>query len=52
LVLQYWHGWPLVRIGEHLGRSTEAVAGLLKRGLKSLRTTFKLLETPNEIPKP
>lgn len=37
LVLQHWHGQTLAQIGEHLGRSTEAVAGLLKRGLKRLR---------------
>ena len=37
LVLQYWQGWSLAQIGEHLGRSPEAVAGLIKRGLKQLR---------------
>jgi RNA polymerase sigma-70 factor (ECF subfamily) len=37
LVLQHWHGWTLARIGEQLDRSPEAVAGLLKRGLKRLR---------------
>ncbi len=37
LVLQHWHGWPLARIGEQMGRSPEAVAGLIKRGLKQLR---------------
>jgi len=37
LVLQHWHGWSLARIGAHLERSVEAVAGLLKRGLKRLR---------------
>jgi RNA polymerase sigma-70 factor (ECF subfamily) len=37
LVLQHWHGWSLAHIGELLGRSSEAVAGLLKRGLKRLR---------------
>jgi RNA polymerase sigma-70 factor (ECF subfamily) len=37
LVLQYWHGWTLAQIGEHLGRTPAAVAGLLKRGLKKLR---------------
>jgi RNA polymerase sigma-70 factor (ECF subfamily) len=37
LVLQYWHGWTLAQIGEHLGRTPAAVAGLLKRGLKTLR---------------
>jgi DNA-directed RNA polymerase specialized sigma24 family protein len=36
-VLQLWQGWSLARIGEHLGRSPEAVAGLIKRGLKQLR---------------
>lgn len=37
LVLQYWHGWTLAEIGNRLGRSPAAVAGLLKRGLKQLR---------------
>ena len=37
LVLQYWQGWSLAQIGEHMGRSPAAVAGLLKRGLKQLR---------------
>lgn len=37
LVLQHWHGQTLAQIGEQLGRSPEAVAGLLKRGLKRLR---------------
>jgi RNA polymerase sigma-70 factor (ECF subfamily) len=37
LVLQHWQGWSLAEIGEHLGRSPAAVAGLIKRGLKGLR---------------
>ncbi len=37
LVCQHWHGWPVARIAQHLDCSTEAVAGLLKRGLKELR---------------
>jgi RNA polymerase sigma-70 factor (ECF subfamily) len=37
LVLQHWQGWSLAEIGARLGRSPEAVAGLLKRGLKQLR---------------
>lgn len=37
LVLQHWQGWSLAEIGQHLGRSPEAVAGLIKRGLKQLR---------------
>jgi RNA polymerase sigma-70 factor (ECF subfamily) len=37
LVLQNWHGWSLAEIGQHMGRSPVAVAGLIKRGLKQLR---------------
>ena len=38
LVLQHWHGQSLAEIGKKLGRTQAAVAGLLKRGLKRLRT--------------
>ncbi len=38
LVLQHWHGWSLSEIAQHMGRTPVAVAGLLKRGLKELRT--------------
>lgn len=41
LILQHWQDWSLAQIGTHLGRSTEAVAGLLKRGLKQLRILLK-----------
>jgi RNA polymerase sigma-70 factor (ECF subfamily) len=41
LVLEYWHGWSLDEIGEHLGRSRAAVAGLIKRGMKQLRTLLR-----------
>ncbi len=37
LVLQHWQGWSLAAIGEHLGRTSAAVGGLIKRGLKRLR---------------
>ena len=37
LMLHYWTGWTLVQIAEHIGRSREAVAGLIKRGLRQLR---------------
>jgi RNA polymerase sigma-70 factor (ECF subfamily) len=37
LVLQYWYGWTLAQIAQHLERTPAAVAGLLKRGLKKLR---------------
>lgn len=40
LTLQHWHGWSLAEIGEHLDRSPDAVAGLLKRGLSKLRQTL------------
>jgi RNA polymerase sigma-70 factor (ECF subfamily) len=41
LVLQHWQGWSLTQIGAHLDRSPEAVAGLLKRGLKRLREILR-----------
>jgi RNA polymerase sigma-70 factor (ECF subfamily) len=41
IVLQYWHGWTLAQIGEHLERTPVAVAGLLKRGLKQLRAMLQ-----------
>jgi RNA polymerase sigma-70 factor (ECF subfamily) len=41
LVLQHWHGWSLAQIAQHLGRSTAAVAGLLKRGLQDLRAQLE-----------
>jgi RNA polymerase sigma-70 factor, ECF subfamily len=37
LVLQHWHGWTLAQIGDHLGRTPGAVAGLLHRGLQQLK---------------
>ncbi|HKI36494.1 MAG TPA: sigma-70 family RNA polymerase sigma factor [Gemmataceae bacterium] len=44
LVLQHWHGWSLAQIGEHLGRSHAAVAGLIKRGLQQLRGNLQAPE--------
>jgi RNA polymerase sigma-70 factor (ECF subfamily) len=43
LILHYWQGCTLAEVGERLERTTGAVAGLLKRGLKNLR---EQLETP------
>jgi RNA polymerase sigma-70 factor (ECF subfamily) len=37
LVMQHWQGLSLAEIGVSLGRSPEAVTGLIKRGLKQLR---------------
>jgi RNA polymerase sigma-70 factor, ECF subfamily len=46
LILHYWQGCTLAEVGARLGRSTSAVAGLLKRGLKHLR---EQLETPTGL---
>ena len=37
LTRRYLQNWSLDDIGHHLGRSSAAVAGLIKRGLKQLR---------------
>jgi RNA polymerase sigma-70 factor (ECF subfamily) len=37
IVLRHVHGWSLHDLGQHLDRSTPAVAGLLQRGLRQLR---------------
>ncbi len=37
IMLKYWHGATLAEIGEQLGKSTEAVAGLVFRGMQKLR---------------
>lgn len=36
-MLKYWQGATLAEIGEQLGKSTEAVAGLIFRGMQKLR---------------
>jgi RNA polymerase sigma-70 factor (ECF subfamily) len=41
LMLQHWQGWTVAEIGNHMGRSPEAVAGLIKRGLKQLRQMLR-----------
>jgi RNA polymerase sigma-70 factor, ECF subfamily len=38
VVLHYWQGLTLAQVAAQLGRTAPAVAGLLQRGLKSLRT--------------
>lgn len=37
----YFHGQPVIEVAAALGKSITAVAGLLKRGLKTLRETFR-----------
>jgi RNA polymerase sigma-70 factor (ECF subfamily) len=41
LVLHYWQGCTLAEISGRLDRTTDAVAGLLKRGLKHLRLVLE-----------
>lgn len=41
ILLQYWHGWSMAEIAEHLGKSTVAVAGLIQRAMSSLRHVFR-----------
>lgn len=41
IVLKHLQGWSLSQISEHLGRPPDAIAGLLKRGLKKLRTRLQ-----------
>jgi len=37
IMLQHWHEWSLDEIAAHMGRTRNAIAGLLKRGLRQLR---------------
>ena len=39
--LRHLEGWPLRRIAETFGRSEEATAGLIKRGMAKLRQKFQ-----------
>ena len=41
IVLKHFRGWSLSQISEHLGRPPDAIAGLLKRGLKKLRSLLQ-----------
>jgi RNA polymerase sigma-70 factor, ECF subfamily len=44
LLLHYWQGCSLAEIALELGRTPDAVAGLLKRGLQHLRELLKTQE--------
>ncbi len=37
VVLKHYHNWSVEEVAQHLGRTQNAVAGLLRRGLKKLR---------------
>ncbi len=41
VALKHFHNRSVAEIAQHLGRTQEAVAGLLRRGLKKLRDYFK-----------
>jgi len=44
VILKHFHDWSLAEIAAHQERSTLAVAGLLKRGLKKLRLLMQEAE--------
>lgn len=41
IVLHYWQDQTVAQIAQHMGRGSAAIAGLLKRGLKQLRTLMQ-----------
>lgn len=41
IILKYWHDATLAQIGQQLGKSPEAVAGLVFRGMQKLREQFQ-----------
>jgi RNA polymerase sigma-70 factor, ECF subfamily len=40
VILQRWHGWSLSEIGDHLGKTPEAVAGLIFRAQRELHRSL------------
>ena len=44
IVMHYWQSASLAEIAEHTGKTPSAVAGLLHRGLRKLRSLLKELE--------
>ena len=48
IILRYWQGLKLAEIGEHLGRTTGSIAGLIQRGLKNLQGHLKELGVESE----
>lgn len=45
VMLKHVHDWKVAEIAQHLNRSPEAVAGLLRRALKKLRRTMQEMVT-------
>jgi RNA polymerase sigma-70 factor (ECF subfamily) len=52
IFLQYWMGMSFAEIADEMGRSREAVAGLVKRGLRQLRTELGALSAEQLSPSP
>jgi RNA polymerase sigma-70 factor (ECF subfamily) len=50
IILHYWSGWTLVQIADQLCRTRDAVAGLLKRGLRQLRLDLSAGDKPGPVP--
>jgi RNA polymerase sigma-70 factor (ECF subfamily) len=46
--LRCFEGWEFQRISEHLGRSHDSVASLLKRGLRNLRKHYNTTPDPED----
>jgi RNA polymerase sigma-70 factor (ECF subfamily) len=40
VMLKHVHDWKVAEIAEHMGRTPEGIAGLLRRGLKKLRQSM------------
>ena len=51
VVLKHFHDWSVIEIAQQLGRTNNAVAGLLRRGLKKLREHFNnRSQSSDEVP--
>ncbi len=46
VILKHCRGWTLGQISEHLGKTSPAIASLLRRGLERLRIEMKSTEGP------
>jgi RNA polymerase sigma-70 factor (ECF subfamily) len=49
LILQVWKGWTLADIADHMGKTQQAVAGLLKRGMRQLRDHMATSESSSNL---
>mgnify|MGYP001818367121 FL=1 len=44
VMLKHVHDWKVAEIAQHMGRTPEGIAGLLRRGLKKLRRSIPLAD--------